>query len=734
MKEFVIQGTGGEGSKKIDYKAELNEQQYEAVVSGDGSALILAGAGSGKTRVITYRVSWLLEHGVDPARILLLTFTNRAAREMIERVESLIGHYPNGLWSGTFHSVANRILRRYATKLGYTSNFSILDQEDARDLVSICTKELKIDTKNKRFPNSSVLHSIISFSRNKNCSVEEAVESMHPKFLPILHEIEAVTGLYAKSKRQQNSMDFDDLLLLFLELLESRPEVKQELGTQFEFILVDEFQDTNVIQARIVRHLSEVHQNLFVVGDDAQSIYSFRAADIQNILSFPNQYQGVKTYRLTKNYRSTPQILTLANEVISNNTEQFKKDLEAAAKDGAKPELVPASSTRQEAEFIAEQIIQLQKQGMELREIAVLFRATFHSQSLEFELMKRDIPYDYRGGLKFFERSHIKDIVAHIRVANNVKDAMAWVRILRIHPGIGLVTANKIAGMAGEVGALKAALGIQLKAKKASAGFAGAKRILSGIVEARPFPSDYIRAVAASADYQAYLENEFPNYQERLDDLEQFAIFAEQFQDFETFLEAVSLTDDFSAVRDQQVPDDTDRIILSTVHQAKGLEWDAVFVMHLAEGSFPHKRAMEDEDQLQEERRLFYVAVTRARKRLFLSYPATKGYEHVEICLPSAFLEEIPDDLVERVQLKQAFGGYGNYAGSGGYGSNGYAKKGGYGASGGTAFKSSPTTAKPKTQLWDDSYEEESIQLDEFGEPIEPEAPKTSFLRSIDEL
>lgn len=700
-----MQGSGGSGHIKIDYQAELNPQQFEAVVDGSGPVLVLAGAGSGKTRVITYRVAWMLEHGVEPSRILLLTFTNRAAREMIDRVEHLVGHYPAGLWSGTFHSVANRILRRYAQKLGYQSNFSILDQEDARDLVSLCTKELRIETKNKRFPNSNVLHSIISFSRNKNCAIEEAVEQMHPKFLPILPDIQAVTDLYAKQKKSQNSMDFDDLLLLFLELLQKFPEVATELSAQFEYVLVDEFQDTNVIQARIVKLLSQTHHNLFVVGDDAQSIYSFRAADIQNILSFPSQYQQVKTYRLTQNYRSTPQILQLANAVIANNAEQFKKELESAGKDGALPELVPTASARQEAEFIAEQIGSLRQNGVALNEIAVLFRATFHSQALEFELMKRDIPYDYRGGLKFFERSHIKDIVAHIRVAHNVADGMAWVRVLRIHPGVGLVTAGKIAVMAGEVGTLSAALGIELKSKKAGTGFAGAKRILRGLLDARPFASDYIRAIAGSADYQAYLESEFPNYQERLEDIEQFAIFAEQFDDFNVFLEAVSLTDDFSAVRDQGVPDDTDRIVLSTVHQAKGLEWDAVFVMHLAEGSFPHKRAMDDASQMEEERRLFYVAVTRARKQLFLSYPATKGYEHVEICLPSVFLDEIPPELVERVQIKHAMGGYQS----------------------GIYHEPSRTTSS------DDWGDGPMIVLDEIGERVQKPMP-SSFLRSLDDL
>ncbi len=730
-------------SEAIDFTSELNAEQYRAVAEGSGSALVLAGAGSGKTRVITYRVAWLLQHGVEPSSILLLTFTNRASREMIERVEGLVGHYPSGLWSGTFHSVANRLLRKYASRVGYTANFSILDQEDARDLVSLCIKDLKIVTKNKRFPNATVVHSVISFARNKHITVTEALERMHPNFLPIAHELQAVADLYAKQKRSQNSMDFDDLLLVFLDLLEHHTDVKQQLGTLFEWILVDEFQDTNVIQARIVRHLSAVHKNLFVVGDDAQSIYSFRAADIQNILSFPEQYDEVKTFRLTQNYRSTAQILQLANDVIAQNTEQFPKELEAVVGTGEKPKVVALQSANKEAEYIAEQLMELRERGVALRDMAVLFRATFHSQALEFELMKRNIPYDYRGGLKFFERSHVKDVVAHIRVAHNVKDGMAWVRVLRIHPGIGLVTAGKIAEMAGSLGTLGAVLGMTVRGVKASAGFESAKRVLRQVADARPFASDYIRAIAGSAEYRAYLESEFPNFQERLDDLEQFAIFAEPFEDLASFLEAVSLTDEFGAGRDQEGRGlDRERVVLSTIHQAKGLEWDVVFVMHLADGSFPHKRALDDMAQLEEERRLFYVAITRARKQLWLTYPITRGYEHVEMCLPSVFLEDIPKRLIEEIEVKSSFyGSQGSHDGYGGYG--GYASKAGfkrktqgslgknrsdYGGSGGVTLKRVAVA-----EVEDDGFlsDEAVIELDDDGEVKEV---KTSFLRSLDEL
>jgi len=424
-----------------------------------------------------------------------------------------------------------------------------------------------------------------------------------------------------------------------------------------------------------VERLSRVHRNILVVGDDAQSIYSFRAAEIQNILRFPQTYNDTKTYRLTTNYRSTPQILAVANAVIANNEDRFEKELEAVVADGEKPCVVPAANDGEQAQYIAEQVLALHEDGIPFKEIAVLFRAAFHSQSLEFELMKRDIPYDYRGGMKFFERSHVKDVVAHLRIINNVKDGMAWVRVLRIHPGVGLVTAGKIAAACAGLETVNEIKSFSpVSGKKVLGGWQGAVRVFSDMLSARPFAADYIRTLASNADYRAYLENEFPNFRDRLDDLEQFAIFAEQFTEIGDFLEAVSLTDEYSAAEKQRGFVEEDRIVLSTIHQAKGLEWDAVFVMHLKEGSFPNSKAANEENGLQEERRLFYVATTRARKRLFLTYPVTSGYQHVEICQPSLFFDEIPDDLVEHVKLRRTHMAYQSSVAteSGSYSEGGY--------------------------------------------------------------
>ncbi len=726
MQDYTLSPQSGPVNAKIDYKAELNEEQHRAVTEGDGACLILAGAGSGKTRTITYRVAYLLEQGIAPQNILLLTFTNKAAKEMTERVERLLGTYPSGLWSGTFHSIANRILRKYATQLSYSPNFSILDQDDAGQLIDLCVKELKIDTKNRRFPKRSLVKSLISFAQNKRCGIKIAIETKSPKYMPIMEEIDAVADLYTRKKREQNVMDFDDLLINLLKLLEDH-HTRDQLASNFQFILVDEFQDTNSIQSAIVDKFASAHRNLFVVGDDAQSIYSFRAAEIKNILDFPKLYPGANVFRLTQNYRSSPEILNVANQSIAKNTNQFKKDLESTKQKGSKPFVVPSVNDRQEAHFIADKILEHREQGSDLREIAVLFRAAFHSQALEFELMKRDIPYDYRGGMRFFERSHIKDAVAHLRIIHNLKDITAWIRCLTLHQGVGVITANKVAIAAATLSAPEEVITMQAPGgRRAQEGWGKFIDLFKTLIAApsRPCgeisplqsrwePSKIIRTFAANKEYIAHLEHEFPNYDERLEDLEQFALFAEQYDNISNFLEDVSLVNEYGAVRDKGKAE-KDKIILSTIHQAKGLEWDHVFVMHLNEGVFPHQKAFAEKGGVEEERRLFYVAVTRARRTLYMAYPLTSGYDSLEVKEPSMFIQEIPRDACERVRLRPSSS------------FNQFSSR--------TAFKASPKIlAKPESKTAFADYREPTIELDEFGEPIS-NTPTTSFLRGVDEL
>jgi DNA helicase-2/ATP-dependent DNA helicase PcrA len=650
MKELILKDSVGSGTK-IDYKNELNPEQFAVVENGDGACLVLAGAGSGKTRTITYRVAYLLERGIAPQNILLLTFTNKASKEMLSRVESLLGFYPTGLWGGTFHSVANRILRMYANLIGHTQNFTILDSEDSESLIKSIVKELQIDTSEKRFPSASKLHSILSYGRNASQPIKKIVTEKYDHFYDLIPIIERIAEVYELRKRQADSMDFDDLLIRLRDLLVENPVVRDRLATQFEYVLVDEYQDTNVLQAQLITMLAGVHKNILVVGDDAQSIYSFRAAEIKNILSFPDQYGSTKTFRLVTNYRSSPEILSIANDSIQNNKKQFKKDLTAVRSSSEKPQLVPAANNSQEAQFIAQQILTLRDQNVPLREMAVLFRAAFHSQALEFELMRRDIPYEYRGGLKFFERAHVKDIIAHIRVKANLKDEVAWLRMLGLQTGIGLVTAQKMIQQIRGYDSLEQIVEQQIgSGVRASAGWKTLAATLKRFTT-QTTPAELIRTVASS-DYRAYLEAEYPDFADRLEDIEQFALFAEQYKDLTSFLTDVSLTSDYGVIG-EETHGDEERIILSTIHQAKGLEWDAVFIINLVDGKFPNGKALDERDGLEEERRLFYVATTRARKFLYYTYPLVSGTESLLFNQPSMFLQELDPGMMEEVKLKR---------------------------------------------------------------------------------
>jgi DNA helicase II / ATP-dependent DNA helicase PcrA len=659
-KQFILhEDEPGGKTAKIAYAKELNQEQLGAVLDGDGACLVLAGAGSGKTRTITYRVAYLIEQGIDPRQILLLTFTNKASKEMLERVERLLGASVHGIWGGTFHSIANRLLRVHADAIGIPRTFTIIDSDDAQSMIRLVMKEMRIDPKARRFPSPGVTMGILSYARNTCQSVAEAIELKNPHFQDLAGDIEEIGRRYEERKRASHSLDFDDLLTHLLALLED-PLRGPSISSIFRYVLVDEYQDTNAIQARIVDRFASASGNCFVVGDDAQSIYGFRGADVQNILNFPNEHPNAKVFKLLTNYRSTPEILDLANASLKHNLDQFEKDLSGLRKGGERPSYIPCASARQEAQYVAEQILQLHASGTPLNRIAVLFRATSHSQQLELELMKRDIPYEYRGGVTLFERAHIKDVLAFLRVVHNVKDEQAWLRLLLLQPGIGAVTAERIARDAREVDSITAiADGAVMPAlsEKARIGWAGFLEILKDVAANAPLPSGMIRAVASSS-YQDHLEKEYPNWRDRLDDIEQFALFAEQYADLTAFLAEISLYDSVYVLADGNsrpaVSSDVEKIVCSTIHQAKGLEWDTVFIIHLAEGSFPNKRALGEEGGLEEERRLFYVAVTRAERRLFITYPLTSGFDALVLNRQSTFIDEIDPRLYERIELVES--------------------------------------------------------------------------------
>jgi len=661
MKTYVLKKTAGVPEFSIDYDAELNGEQLDVVKNGDGPCLVLAGAGSGKTRTIVYRVAYLIEKGIPPGEILLLTFTNKAAKEMLERVASLIGAEPGRMWGGTFHHVCHRILRERGSRVGLREGFTILDAEDARDLMKSCVREAGVDTKAKRFPSPAVLLSLASYSVNAGMPVADVVEAKHPSFREILPSIEEVVTAYLRKKRASNAVDFDDLLSLTARLLREDEESRKRYAQQFRYILVDEYQDTNRLQAEIVRQLASVHGNVLVVGDDAQSIYSFRGADIRNILDFPRIFPGAKTFRLETNYRSTPEILDLANDIIGRNANQFPKDLKSVRPPFAKPSLVNAASGAQEAEFVAQRMLELRDEGVSFSNMAALFRATFHSQALEFELMKRGIPYDYRGGMKFFDRAHVKDALSFLKIVVNKDDEVAWMRVLSLQVGIGPVAAMKLFERV-RAATHEDDIGPELVAglpARIAGGWKRFSEIYDALLDARPSPSSMLRAVADS-DYKAYLENEYPDYRERLEDIEQLAGFAETYPDAAAFLADAALRDDIASAgknaRILTAEDDSEgKVVLSTIHQAKGLEWDAVFVIHMTQGGFPNKRALLDDGGIEEERRLFYVACTRARRDLCLSYPMSVGYDAFSFEPKSEFLEELSGGLVEDVRIEESY-------------------------------------------------------------------------------
>jgi len=709
---------------RVRYDEELNDEQLEVVMAGEGPMLVIAGAGSGKTRALTYRVSRLIEDGVDPSDILLLTFTNKAAREMLSRVEQLVTIDTRRIWGGTFHSVGNRLLRRNAEAIGYRSNFSILDDEDAKEMMDSSISSLGIKTLEKRFPKGDVLLDIYSFLINTRTPLEIHLEQNYPHFALYRDEMVNVFRRYKDRKRDANAMDFDDLLLNWKLLLEEHPEIGGALKRKFRYILVDEYQDTNRLQAEVVDGMASERRNVMVVGDDAQSIYSFRGASFENILTFPLRFPDAKIYKLETNYRSTRQILALANSAIAHNRFQFRKELRAVRGDGPEPAVVGVDDVFEQASFIAQRILELRDEGESLSDIAVLYRSHYQSLELQMELSRRLIPYEIRSGVRFFEQAHIKDVIAYLKIATNARDELSWKRVLKLYPKIGEKTAADVWGQISQASdPLRSFLGVGLPTERRP-GFSPAGR-----AEARPTSvggpthkrggamaaslnslRDILRLIASDAmkrnpsesirlvverGYADYARSRFPNAQARLDDLEQLSQYALRYDDVEQFLDEVALANPIAGEDIAVVGPEDEKIVLSSVHQAKGLEWRAVFVIWLADGRFPSARALRvpggivriepdkmhdaiewqhmlegDVDESapevggatpegsreivipgeEEERRLFYVAVTRAKQELYLVFPVmARDRGGMDVLMePSRFIRELPPDSYEK--------------------------------------------------------------------------------------
>jgi DNA helicase-2/ATP-dependent DNA helicase PcrA len=687
-REYTLQRAPASTSIHVDYAAELNQQQFAAVTAPPGPLLVIAGAGSGKTRTLTYRVAYLLENGIDPRNILLLTFTNKAAREMLGRVANLLPVDASGLWGGTFHSVGNRILRRHGSALGYSSGFTIMDREDQRDLIDAVVGGAGINPKQIRFPKGDVLAEIFSFVVNTEKPLEELLAEKFPYFLPLLDKIQDVQERYEKKKRATNSMDFDDLLQKTLSMFQQHERIAEIYRGQFQFILVDEYQDTNKIQADLVDLLARDHHNVMVVGDDAQSIYSWRGANFQNILEFPKRYPDAQVFKIEMNYRSVPEILEVANAAIAANIQQFRKHLSATRESQAlKPALVALNDGAEQAQFVAQRILELRDENVDLNEIAVLYRAHYHAVELQLELSRRGIPYQITSGIRFFEQAHIKDVTAFVRFVANPRDEVAFKRMVKLLPGIGNRTAenlwrnweNSLAAVAAGVdrgaGTTSAPAGVSDPGYNTGLGYNFGERLRKLAVPAKSkksweqlahtldeiapagqpnMPSEMITSVV-EAIYDDYAKVNFTNYELRSEDLNQLAIFARQFKDVHEFLSQLALISNVDAEAAPTQVSEKEAVNLSSVHQAKGLEFHTVFVIWLTDGMFPSNRSLDTRDALEEERRLFYVAITRARDELYLTYPQLRlsgGYGDV-FQRPSRFLQEIPNDLVEDWQVQR---------------------------------------------------------------------------------
>ena len=640
----------------IDYAAALNSQQLAAVTAGEGPSLVIAGAGSGKTRTLVYRVAYLIDSGIDPSHILLLTFTRKSSQEMLERAGELIGVRSERVRGGTFHSVANMLLRRYGRSIGLEPGFTILDRGDAEDLIALVRAQLGLNEKDKRFPRKGTIAEMFSKSENTLRPLAEIVVEEFDHFLDHLEALEQLQKGYQASKRQRQLVDYDDLLVLLRRLLMEDETVRRTISSLYRYILVDEYQDTNRLQADVVRHLASTHQNVMVVGDDAQSIYAFRGATFKNIMEFPSLFPGTTIYKLEENYRSTQPILNLANCIIEEAKEKYSKHLFTRKIDGPLPVLVEAAGENAQSRFISQKILELREEGVPLDEMAVLFRSSFHSFDLEIELSRHGLPFVKRGGVKFIETAHVKDLLAHMRVVANPLDAVSWHRVLMLVGGVGPKKAQDVmAALVKSPNPYQALSEMTGRSGKGLKDLALTLESLAGSGDLRP--SEQVGHIYEY--YLPILKEHYDDYPKRARDLDHLQTIAEGYQAVETFLSDLALEPpDGNAARSDSPDRDEERLVLSTIHSAKGLEWQCVFVIWIVDGRFPSVYSFSEEDGLEEERRLFYVSVTRAKRHLYLTYPINvfdRGSGMV-LSKPSRFLDPVSPKLLEQLVLVEEGG------------------------------------------------------------------------------
>ncbi len=658
-KTYVLKHPVEEASPRklsIDYSAALNAQQLAAVTAGEGPSLVIAGAGSGKTRTLVYRVAYLIDSGIDPSQILLLTFTRKSAQEMLERAGDLIGVRSERVRGGTFHSVANMLLRRYGRAIGLEPGFTILDRSDAEDLIALIRAQLGLNEKDKRFPRKGTIAEMFSKSENTLRPLDEIVVEEFDHFSDHLDDLGKLQRAYETAKRQKQLVDYDDLLVLLRRLLMQDEAVRRSIASLYRYILVDEYQDTNRLQADIIRHLAATHQNVMVVGDDSQSIYGFRGATFKNIMEFPTLFPGATIYKLEENYRSTQPILNLANSIIEVAAEKYTKHLFTRRLDGPLPVLVEAAGENTQSRFIAQKILELREEGIPLDEMAVLFRSSFHSFDLEIALSRSGLPFVKRGGMKFIETAHVKDLLAHLRVVANPLDTVSWHRVLMLVEGVGPKKAQELlAAIVKADNPCRVLREVSGKSGNALKDLALALESLSGSDDPRP-------AAQVNHIYEYYLpilKSQYDDYPKRIRDLDHLHTIAEGYPELDQLLADLALEPPDGSAIDVGAPDrDDERLVLSTIHSAKGLEWQCVFVIWIVDGRFPSVYSFVTDEDLEEERRLFYVAVTRAKRHLYLTYPINvfdKG-SGMLLSKPSRFLDSVAPALLDQLVLVEEGG------------------------------------------------------------------------------
>lgn len=630
---------------KVNYENDLNPAQLSAVMHKKGPVLVIAGAGSGKTKTLTYRVARLIEDGIKPENILLLTFTKKAAAEMLSRATLVLDDRCEKVAGGTFHSFANIILRKYSKFLKLKSNFTILDKSDCEDIINHITGQM-FPKKEKRFPKKSTILEIYSKSVNKETPTKQIIEEEFPQFAHCEDKIIEVHKAYVGYKRENSVLDYDDLLLYVKLLLENNEGLRKKLSNQYQYIMVDEYQDTNTLQADVIRLLASEHSNIMAVGDDAQSIYSFRGANYRNILDFPKLFEGTEIIKLEQNYRSTQNILKLTNTIISKAKEKYAKTLFSNIESPVVPALICAKDTQMEADFICQRILELLDEDVNLSDICVLARNARMSYALEIELSKRAIPYQKFGGPKFMETAHIKDIVSHLRVIINPDDIISLNRILLLLKGVGATTVNNI------IPIIKGNLNpnIKLLPSNKTTSLVPLLKTLENLrsqISMRK-PSDIVEDVIEY--YRPILKDKYDDYNKREKDLDHFQYLSEQYSNLEDFISDMALEPPDASVEGMYKRNsDDEALTISTIHSAKGLEWDSVFIIGAVDGRFPSAYSFNSAEEMDEELRLMYVATTRAKNNLYITYPVDMYDYSMNMVLskPSRFLNGIPDDILE---------------------------------------------------------------------------------------